>query len=96
MFGTVSDFDLSGGCSGTDIIHHCTRMVKYRSSRADFWTNLRQISLRVFFTPKNGENDNMVQQNTTMSFFVKKSLRSYMPHTKVGKKMFRYDLLNFD
>ena len=61
-------------------------MVSDRSSRADFWANLRQISLRVFFTStKMGGNDNMVQKNTTMLFFVKKSSRNYMPHPKVGK-----------
>ena len=31
------------------------------------------------------ENDNMVKKNTKMYFSWKKSLRSYMPHTKVGK-----------
>ena len=28
------------------------QIVKYRSSRAEFWTNLRQISMRVFVTAK--------------------------------------------
>ena len=32
------------------------QMVKYRSSQADFGTNLRQISMRVFFASKKCEN----------------------------------------
>ena len=58
---------------------------KYRSSRADLWTNLRQNSLRVLFLWKNKEKYKIVQKNTKLLFFVKKSLRSYMPHTKVGQ-----------
>ena len=42
------------------------------------------------------KNDNMVEKNTEMSFFVKnKSLRSYTGHTKVGKNKFS-DIIYFN
>ena len=48
-----ADFNLSGGCFGTDIMQ-MYEIVKYQSSRADFRTNLRQNSMRVFSNLKTG------------------------------------------
>ena len=59
-------------------------MVKYVSSRADFWTNLRQITLRVFFTLNKCGKVTIWSKKHKHVVFVEKSLRSYMPHTKVG------------
>ena len=62
-------------------------MVSDRSSRADFWTNLRQISLRVFFALKKWGKMSILSKKTHKQVVVreKKYLRSYMPHTKVGQ-----------
>ena len=43
---------------------------------------------RLFYFKKMEKNDDVVQQNSKMLVFVKKSLRSYMPNTKVGKNNF--------
>ena len=61
------------------------QMVKYRSSRALVWTNLRQISLRVFFTSNKWETLQYGPKKHKHVFFHEKSSRNYMPHTKVGK-----------
>ena len=73
-------------------------MVSDRSSRADCWTNLRQISMCVFFNLKEmRKNYNMVQKTQKAFFVVKKKMRSYMPHTKVeNKQMFLYNVLKFN
>ena len=73
-------------------------MVKSRSSRALVWTNLRRIWLRVFFTLEKCEKIIIWSKKTQKcNILSKKSLRSYIPHTKVGKKqMFRYNLLKFN
>ena len=70
------------------------QMVKHRSSRALVWTNLRQISLRVFLFWKNeGKMIIWSKQSQTCWF----SWKNYMPHTKVGQKqMFRYNLLKIN
>ena len=42
---------------------------------------------RSMITPKMKKNDNMVRQkHKHADFREKKSLRSYMPHTKIGEK----------
>ena len=51
------------------------QMVTYRSSGTDFWTNLRQISLRVFFTSnKLGKMTMLALQNTNLWFLHENNL----------------------
>ena len=86
--GTLSaDFNLSGGCFCTDNHPKMHEMVSYRSSRAEFLTNLGEIAMRVSFnSTKMWNNDNMVdQKHRIVVFSEKQSLRSRMPHTKVVK-----------
>ena len=71
-----SNFNFSGGCFGTEIIQKSKmhEMAKYRSSRADIWTNLRQFSIRFFFNSKKWETMTIwpkTKQNK--SFVVKKN-----------------------
>ena len=62
-------------------------MVSDRSSRADFWTNLGQISMRIIFDSKQcGKMIIWSEKHKNVVLREKQSLRSYMPHTKVGKK----------
>ena len=45
--------DLSGACFGTDaemVDPKVHEIVSYRSSRAEKWTDLRKMSMRVFFS----------------------------------------------
>ena len=57
------------------------------SSRAENWTDLRKISMRVFFDSKTmRQNENMVEKkHKNVVFRANISLRSYTGHTKVGK-----------
>ena len=51
-----TDFNLSVGCFGIDaemVDPKTHEMVSDRSSRAENWTDLRKISMRVFFGSKN-------------------------------------------
>ena len=52
---TITDFNLSVGCFGIDaemVDPKMHEMVSDRSSRAENWTDLRKISMRVFFGSK--------------------------------------------
>ena len=61
-------------------------MVKYRSSRAETWTNRSGISRRVFFNSKKCWKMIIWSKKTQKCCFSwKKSLRSKMPHTKFVK-----------
>ena len=68
-------------------------MVKYGSSRALVWTIRRQITLRVFFNSKNKETWQYGLKKPKTVDFREKSLRSYMPNTKGGKKILQYNPL---
>ena len=62
-------------------------LVLDRSSRAENGTDLRKISMRVFFVSETcGKNDKMVEKTKECRVSSKKSVRSYSGHTKVGKK----------
>ena len=62
------------------------QMVNNGTSRALIHIIRRQITLRVFFNPKNLEKWLYGQKkDKNVDFGEKKSLRSYMPSTKVGK-----------
>ena len=61
-------------------------MVSVRSSRAETWTDLRKISMRVFFNSKKcGKMIIWYQKTQTCSFSWTNFLRSYTGPTKVGK-----------
>ena len=61
-------------------------MVSDRSSRADFLTNLSELSMRVLFNSRKCGNMTILSEKThTNVVFREKTLRSYTPHTKVGK-----------
>ena len=49
-----------------------------------------------FSSKKCGKMTIWSNKNTNMSFFVNTILRSYMPNTKFGKKMLRYNLHEFN
>ena len=49
----VPDFNLSGGCFGTDIIKKCKKWSQIGVHRLICLTNLREFSMRVFFNSKN-------------------------------------------
>ena len=51
LLSQITDFSLSGGCFGTDIIQN-VEMVSDRSSRAEILTDFRQMSMRVLFDSK--------------------------------------------
>ena len=72
------------------------QMVKYGSSRALVRTIRRQITLRVFVNLKKIGKTNCPKKHKNVVFRGKTSLRSYMPHTKVGKKMFRHNPHNIN
>ena len=58
MLYNCTDFNLSVGCFGIDaemVDPKTHEMVSDRSSRAENWTDLRRISMRVFFGSKNPE-----------------------------------------
>ena len=70
-FRYIADFNLSGGCFGTEIIKNCTK-----------WQNIGVHGLRLgpieaefqrasFLIQKKLKNNSMVQKNTNMLFFVK-------------------------
>ena len=62
-------------------------MVSDRSSRAENWTDLRKISMRVSFNSNNVEKWSYGRKKTQKcSFSWTNPLRSYTGHTKVGKK----------
>ena len=62
------------------------QMVNNGTSRAHITTVRRQITLRVFFNPKNDKKTQYDPKKLkNVDFREKKSLRSYMPSTKVGK-----------
>jgi len=68
--------------------HHSKmhEMVSDRSSRAEHWTDLRKISMRVFFNSKKWKHANTVgKKRKNVVFRSNKSLRSYTGHTKVVK-----------
>ena len=53
------DFNLSVGCFGIDaemVDPKTHEMVSDRSSRAENWTDLRKMSMRVFFGSKKSRN----------------------------------------
>ena len=61
-------------------------MVSDRSSRAEIWTDLRKMSMRVFSDSKRYKKIQMwVKQIQTCNSSWNKSLKSYTGHTKIGK-----------
>ena len=82
----VSGFNLSVGCFGTTLskIAPNGQIWEFKGSRMDH--SSPNYVARLFYFEKIKTNDNMVQKNRNMLIFVEqKSLRSYMPHTKVEK-----------
>ena len=72
-------------------------MVSDRSSRAENWTDLRKMSMRVFFD-SNKCGKMTIWSKKTQTYVVfreKKSLRSYTGHTKVGKNK-KLDIIQLD
>ena len=60
-------------------------MVSDRSSRAENLTDLRKISMRVFFDSEKCEMRIWSKETQQFRFSWNKSLRSYTGHTRVGK-----------
>ena len=84
-FSIRSGFSLSGCCFGTGIIQNCTKwsnMGVHGLSYEPFVAKLRCTS---FLLRKNQEQWQYGPTKHKNVDREKKSLRSYMPHTKVGK-----------
>ena len=81
-----ADFNLSGGCFGTDILQKYTKLSKIRVHGPIFGPIFAKFQCASFLLRKNVEKWQYGPTKHKMSFFVKKSFRSYMPHTKRGKK----------
>ena len=82
----LSDFNLSVGCFGTDIIQKCTKWSQIGVHGLKIWPIFAKFQCASFLIPKNQEKweyDRKKHKNVV--FREKKSLRSYTGHTKVGK-----------
>ena len=81
-----SDFSLSPGCFGTEIIKNCTKWSNIGVHGLSFGPIEAEFQGASFLFEKIMKNDNLVQKNIKILFFFeKKSLRSKMPHLKSVK-----------
>ena len=92
IFGTCwqfSDFNLSGGCFGTDIIQKCTKWSQIGVHGLKIWPIFAKFQCASFLIRKNLEKWQYGRKkHKNVVFREKKSLRSYTGHTKVGKNKF--------
>ena len=81
----MAGFNLSVGCFGPTLskIAPNGQIRDFTGSRYD--GSAPNYVARLFGLKKIKKNHNMDQTKSKMLIFVKKSLRSYMPNTKVGK-----------
>ena len=82
----IADFNLSGGCFGTDIIQNCTKWSNIGVHGLSFGPIFAKFQCASFLLRKSDEKWPYGQnKHKNVVFHATKSLRSYMPHTKVGK-----------
>jgi hypothetical protein len=83
----ISDFNLSGGCFGTDIIQKCTKWSQVGVHGLKIWPIFAKFQCASFSIRKNVEKWQYGRtKHKNVVFREKKSLRSYTGHTKVGKR----------
>ena len=81
-----ADFNLGRGCFGTDIIRNCTKLSNIKIHELIFGPIFAKFDCASFSIQKNGEKWQYgPKKHKHVVFRKKKSLRSYMPHTKLGK-----------
>ena len=84
-----TDFNLSGGCFGTDIIQKCTKWSQIGVHGLKICQIFAKFQCASFPIRKNVKKWKYGRKKRkTVVFRETKSLRSYTGHTKVGKKQF--------
>ena len=82
----LSNFNLSEGCFGTDIIQNCTKWSDIIIHGLSFRPIFAKFHCASFLLWKNEEKwHHGPKKHKHVVLREKTSLRSYMPHTKVGK-----------
>ena len=86
-YGTllIADFNLSGGCFGTDIVQNYTKCSNIEAHGLIFWPIFAKFQCAFCLLRKMKKHDHMAKKTQKCSFSWKNILRSYMPHTKVRK-----------
>ena len=84
-----TDFNLSVGCFGTDIIQKCTKWSQIGVHGLKIWPIFAKFQCASFLNRKNLQKWQYGRKkHKNVVFREKKSLRSYTGHTKVGKNKF--------
>ena len=83
-----TDFNLSGGCFGTDIIQKCMKCLRSEFTGWKLTRSAQNVNARLFWFDPKQKNENVDQKYATCCCFVKKTLRSTGATPKLEKKQF--------